>query len=99
MKQLLSLVLFTAVAFFTPQTFANQSNAIDQVVQQEVQHIDINIASVEELILLKGIGSKKAQAIIEYREIYGKFTSIDDLLNVNGIGAKVLSDNLQRLKI
>ena len=99
MKQLSPLVLITILAFFTPQTFANQPTNTDQVAQQAIQSIDINHASVDELSSLKGIGSKKAQAIIEYREIYGEFTSVDDLLNVKGIGEKVLSDNKQRLKI
>ncbi len=99
MKQLSPLVLITMLAFFTPLTFANQPTTTDQVAEQAIQSIDINRASIEELSDLKGIGSKKAQAIIEYREIYGKFTSVNDLLNVKGIGEKVLSDNLQRLKI
>jgi competence protein ComEA len=99
MKQLLSLMLITALSFFIPQTLANQPTSTDQVAQQEIKNIDINHASVEELSSLKGIGSKKAQAIITYREIYGKFTSIDELLNVKGIGKKVLSDNQQYLKI
>ncbi|MCJ8322153.1 MAG: helix-hairpin-helix domain-containing protein [Colwellia sp.] len=99
MKQLSPLVLITILAFFTPTSFANQPTTTDQVTQQAIQNIDINRAGIEELSLLKGIGSKKAQAIIEYREIYGQFTSVDDLLNVKGIGEKVLSDNQQRLKI
>jgi len=99
MKQLSPLVLITILAFFTPTSFANQPTTTDQVVEQTIQSIDINRASVEELSSLKGIGSKKAQAIIEYREIYGKFSSVDDLLNVKGIGEKVLSDNLQKIKI
>jgi competence protein ComEA len=48
---------------------------------------------------LKGIGQKKAQAILIYREKMGDFKSIDDLMNVKGIGEKVLTDNKDRLKI
>jgi|TARA_B110000090_G_C13357984_1_gene437360 competence protein ComEA len=99
MKQLLPLVLITTLSFFTIQTFANQPTTTEQAVQQTIQSININEASEEELSSLKGIGSKKAQAIIKYREVYGKFTSIGDLLNVKGIGEKVLSDNQQYLKI
>ena len=99
MKQLSPLVLITILAFFTPNTFANQPTTTDQVAEQMILSIDINRANLEELSSLKGIGSKKAQAIIEYREIYGKFTSVNELLNVKGIGEKVLSDNLQSLKI
>ena len=48
---------------------------------------------------LKGIGHKKAQAILAYREQIGAFKSIDDLTKVKGIGEKILMDNKTRLKI
>lgn len=99
MKYLSPMVVITILALITPITFANQPTTTEPVVQQAAQSIDINHAGIEELSSLKGIGSKKAQAIIEYREIYGNFTSVDALLNVKGIGDKVLSDNLIRLKI
>lgn len=51
--------------------------------------VNINTATAEELMTLKGIGEKKAEAIIEYREAHGPFESIEDLKNVKGIGEKV----------
>lgn len=59
--------------------------------------IDINNASEKELQELYGIGVKKAQAIIEYREKNGCFSSIDALLKVKGIGAKTLEKNRENL--
>jgi len=53
--------------------------------------VSINSASVEELDTLPGIGPKAAQAIVEHREKYGKFTRPEDLLNVPGIGPKRLA--------
>ena len=52
--------------------------------------VDINSASVKELSSLKGIGEKKAQAIIDYRTLNGKFKNIDELVHVKGIGTKMV---------
>lgn len=53
--------------------------------------LDINSASKEEFIKVKGIGEKKAEKIIAYRDEHGKFSSIDELKNVKGIGDKIVS--------
>lgn len=49
--------------------------------------VNINTASKEELMTLKGIGETTAEAIIEYRK-ENKFTKIEDIKNVKGIGNK-----------
>lgn len=49
--------------------------------------VNINTASAEEMqSMLKGVGLKKAQAIVEYREQHGKFKSIEQVKEVKGIG-------------
>lgn len=53
--------------------------------------IDINMASLEDLILLQGIGEKTAQAIIEYRQKKGSLQKIEELREIQGIGAKRLA--------
>ena len=50
--------------------------------------IDLNNATLQELVKLKGIGKKYAERIIEYREKNGKFESIEDIMKVKGIGQK-----------
>lgn len=52
----------------------------------DVTPVDINTAGVEELATLPGIGEKLAERIVKYREDNGDFTSVDDLVNVSGIG-------------
>ncbi|PID51414.1 MAG: transporter [Pasteurellales bacterium] len=66
-----------------------------KVKQVNPDSVNINTASVEELSRkLKGVGLKKAQAIIEYREKNGKFLTADALTNVKGIGKGTLRKNI-----
>jgi competence protein ComEA len=46
----------------------------------------LNTAGTAELTTLPGIGEKLAERIVKYREDNGKFTSVDELMNVSGIG-------------
>ena len=50
--------------------------------------LDINKASVEELVGLPGVGEKLAQRIVTYREKAGAFKATEELMNVRGIGEK-----------
>ena len=52
--------------------------------------LNLNTATWEELDGLPGIGPKRAQAIVAYREEHGSFSSVEELLQVPGIGEKVL---------
>lgn len=51
--------------------------------------ININTATIEDFEALPGVGESKAKMIIEYREKNGNFNSIEDLLNISGIGEKI----------
>lgn len=53
--------------------------------------LDINFANAEELMMVRGIGEITANKIVDYRGINGYFYSMDELLNIDGIGEKKLA--------
>lgn len=59
----------------------------------------LNQANIDELQKLKGIGEKKAQAIVEYRQKNGGFKNIDEFKNVKGIGPAIFEKNKTRLSL
>ena len=83
-----------------PQT--QQQTAVQapsQTVQQTVSDkLNINTASASEIQkALIGIGAKKAEAIVQYREKHGNFTVAEQLLEVQGIGKATIEKNRDRI--
>lgn len=66
----------------------NLSNTTPSNLKQGT--VNINTATLEELQTIKGIGKKKAEAILQYRKEHGAFRTKEDLLQVKGIGKKAL---------
>ena len=64
----------------------------------ESRKIDINSATLNELISLDGIGEVLGKRIIDYRESNGGFIAVDDLLKVEGIGPTILNKNRDLLE-
>lgn len=54
--------------------------------------VDLNTATLEQLDTLPGVGPVTAQAILSWREEHGRFTTVDDLLDVKGIGEATLAE-------
>ena len=67
--------------------------------KQEVAPVDVNTASVEQLMSVPGIGQVVAQRIVEFREKNGPYKSVDDLLKVQGIGEKSLAKLRDRISV
>ncbi|MDO6428237.1 helix-hairpin-helix domain-containing protein [Thalassotalea sp. 1_MG-2023] len=97
MMKIKTLVLLTALLSLNTIADEIASKEPTSANQASITKIALNNADAAQLSTLKGIGTKKAQAIILYREQIGQFSSLDDLLNVKGIGKKILLDNQSRL--
>lgn len=69
-------------------------------VEDDGTRVSINSASAEDLArAMNGVGLKKAQAIVSYREEYGPFKTIDDLKQVPGMGGALVERNLSHLTL
>jgi competence protein ComEA len=68
--------------------------------EQGEELVSINSAPAEELAQkMNGVGLKKAQAIVSYRDEFGPFKTLDQLQEVPGIGASLVERNLARIKL
>ena len=95
MKKLISgLLVLSALAIQTPAVHAQPADSENARFNQgtdQQQRIDLNSATVEQLITLPGVGQSKAKAIIKYREEVGPFLEVAQLTQVKGIGEKMLN--------
>ena len=76
---------------FQDLTAANKIVDSNMASETAVAPLNINEARAQELSTLPGIGVKKALAIVKYRELNGNFLSVAELVNVNGIGPKMMA--------
>ncbi|UVL17967.1 ComEA family DNA-binding protein [Pseudomonas sp. B21-023] len=98
----LLLPFFAALPFNINAASSVDGQPVAAVVspQGEGNRIDLNKADSQTLQkALDGIGQAKAQAIIAYREANGPFTSVDELLEIKGIGSALLERNRDRLTV
>ncbi|CAM4394915.1 ComEA family DNA-binding protein [Vibrio agarivorans] len=99
MKHHLSSILFAVLLAVSFPYVATANEKPDKYEGIEIT-VNINTATADELAtLLVGVGTKKAQAIVDYRSANGEFKTPDDLTNVKGIGSSLLEKNQQRIKL
>lgn len=96
-KTLTATLLLSCLPLLSQPLLAADKPAAKQATTvtaaKESGKVNLNTASINELTALKGIGEKKAQAIVDYREKQGKFTTVDQLADVSGIGPATLEAN------
>jgi competence protein ComEA len=85
-------VLSSTQQVFAADKTVNPAVTVEKTVTvvEMSDKININMATNEQLATVKGIGVKKAQAIIDYRQEHGEFVSLNDLMKVKGIGPGTL---------
>ncbi|TLM77681.1 ComEA family DNA-binding protein [Microbulbifer harenosus] len=77
-----------------------QQVSAEEPVVKEQTLINLNTATAEELsAALEGVGPAKAELIVQYRDQNGKFSSIEQLLEVKGIGMATLEKNKSRIQL
>lgn len=91
---LLSLSIVTLSAHAVP----NKENSIKKNPPLVIHKIDLNAADLSQLTgSIKGIGKKRAQAIIAYRKSHHGFKSLEELAEVKGLGQHFVSANRDKL--
>ena len=90
------LALSAFVALFV---LAVPAPALGAAGDERAPRVNLNTASVDDLIGLPGIGPSYAKRIVEYREKNGPFKRVEDLLNVQGIGEKTLEKIRDRVTV
>lgn len=94
---LLRAVLTAFIMLFTPLLIAAQE--LPETTQQ-VEQLDINSADAATIAAsLDGVGLVKAREIVAYREMFGNFRAVEELLEVKGIGAATVDRNRNRIVI
>ncbi|GAD88539.1 MULTISPECIES: ComEA family DNA-binding protein [Vibrio] len=97
LKRYVSIVLLALLPFAVYS--AEETKKADHYEGIEIE-VNINTASSHELAtLLLGVGEKKAQQIVAYREVHGEFKHADDLQQVKGIGQATVDKNRSRIRL
>ncbi len=97
-----SLIIFLSMGalVFSGNTLFAADKATTNQQQIPILTVNINQATAEEISdVLTGVGIKKAMVIVAHRDREGAFKSIDDLLQVKGIGPATLEKNRHKLKL
>jgi competence protein ComEA len=94
------LPLLAVASFSLNAATASAVSTPAAIVSEVPSRLDLNTADAGSLQSgLIGIGKAKAQAIVDYRDEHGAFATVDELLEVKGIGQALLDRNRDRLTV
>jgi competence protein ComEA len=97
---LFALLASMSLVVSAAEVSSKQSSSGEAVQVATAAMVNLNTADAATLQReLLGIGQVKAEAIVAYREAHGNFASVDELLEVKGIGAAILEKNRDKLSI
>ena len=89
--KLFHTLFLTLILLFSASAMSAQSLAV---------RVNINTANAEQIAsAMTGVGESKAKAIVQYRKSNGKFKSVQDLEQVDGIGAKTIEKNKDKITL
>ena len=86
----LSVVLMSATLAQAKSMRLSSVSSPTKVVRPVSRGLNLNQATVKQLAALKGLGKRRARAIVAYRNTHGKFHAVSDLVKVKGIGVVLL---------
>jgi comEA protein len=89
----LGLIVCLGLVLTPLSAYAQRTKAVS------TEKVNLNTASLEQLQTLPGVGPAMAKKIVEHRAKIGKFTKIDEILNVKGIGEKRFQKMKDRLVV
>jgi competence protein ComEA len=99
-----ALLTSTSIAVIAAPTVKTEPVNVSSVAAAEIneQETKVNLNSADAATLqreLAGVGEAKAKAIIAYRDSNGPFSSVDELMEVKGIGKSILDKNREKLDV
>lgn len=91
--------VFTLLSMLAGNAALAQAAAEEAPLSGDFVQVNINEADAAEIAdTLVGIGMSRAQAIVQYREEHGRFMSLDDLVEVKGVGEATITNNRDRIR-
>lgn len=102
MKAFITSVFVVLLAIVSPSLAVAAESTTSTATGANAQvesTVNINTADATTLTALRGIGQKKAEAIVAWREANGSFKTVDQLLEVKGIGEAILEANREKLRL